>query len=226
MIGFLGASHLGQTLKAAAVARGMETCWGCYKYDDLSACNLVFVTQDVDDHADLNKVRSYMQMAVTLDGDIPVVLVSQVPPGFTRPWITMHPNLYYQVDTIIMNCALQRATYPERFIVGCEWPSDDLPSAYLTYLGAFNCPVVKMGIESAELCKLAINYYLAKQIETTNDLASVANNIGADWDEIIPGLRLDKRIGEHAYIQPGPVGGHLPRDVKTIEKLKAEYANA
>src|SRR5262249_19882548 len=88
---------------------------------------------------------------------------------------------------------------------------------------AFNCPIVRMNYESAELCKLAINYYLAKQIETANELAQLADALGAYWPDVVSGLRLDKRIGEHAYIVPGEIGGHLPRDVKTIERLLEEH---
>lgn len=213
-IGFCGMTHLGQTLRKAAEIRGFDTT-SC---PDLN-CDVVFVTEDVEDHDDLVDVREHMDWAVGLPVHIPVVLVSQVPPGFTRPWLQHRRNIFYQADTIIMNRALERATLPERFIVGCEDPAGDLPASYAAYLAAFNCPVVKMSFESAELAKLAVNYYLAKQIETTNALAAVARHIGAEWDEIIPGLRLDARIGAHAYILPGSVGGHLPRDIRTIDRL-------
>lgn len=216
-VGFSGMTHLGQTLRRASEIRGFDTA------ALLQYCDIVFVTPDVEDHDDLSEVILHMSQAVALPAHIPVVLVSQVPPGFTRPWLEKRGNLFYQVDTIIMNRALERATMPERFIVGCEDGDDDsLPGHYATYLRAFNCPVIKMSFEAAELSKLAINYYLAKQIEATNELAAVARHIGADWAEMMPGLRLDGRIGPHAYIRPGDVGGHLPRDVRTIERLFKE----
>lgn len=222
-VGFCGMTHLGQTLKKASEIRGFDTVFGVEDLKSLEDCDIVFVTQDVDDHGKLQAVKSYMSWAVKLPARVPVVLVSQVPPGFTRPWLERRGNIFYQVDTIIMNRALERATLPERFIVGCERGEEDiLPGAYATYLRAFNCPILKMNFESAELSKLAINYYLAKQVETTNALAAVARHIGADWDEMIPGLRLDARIGAHAYIRPGEVGGHLPRDIRTIERLLKE----
>jgi UDPglucose 6-dehydrogenase len=79
-----------------------------------------------------------------------------------------------------------------------------------------------MSFESAELSKLAINYLLAKQLEAANALARIADHIGAVWDEMIPGLRLDARIGQHAYLRPGEPNGHLLRDVRTIERLLKE----
>jgi UDPglucose 6-dehydrogenase len=209
-------THLGQTLKKASEIRGFDALAG--------EPDIMFVARDVEDHESLEQVNSDMYCAVAWSSPVPIVLVSQVPPGYTREWAKRRGNIFYQVDTIIMNRALERATLPERFIIGCQDCEEDLPASYAEYLAAFNCPIIKMSYESAELSKLAINYYLAKQIETTNELAAVARHVGADWDEMIPGLHLDARIGAHAYIRPGEVGGHLPRDVRTIERLIKEAA--
>jgi len=216
-IGFCGLTHLGETLRKASELRGFDTAIGRPE-----ECDIVFVTPDVEDHDDLSEVEKCMSWAVDLPIRIPVVLVSQVPPGFTRRWLTWRGNIFYQVDTIIMNRALLRATFPERFIVGCEDLRETPPAPYATFLAAFNCPIVTMSFESAELSKLAVNYYLARQIEATNALVAVARHVGADWNQMIPGLRLDARIGQRAYIRPGEVGGHLPRDVRTIERLLKE----
>jgi UDPglucose 6-dehydrogenase len=220
-IGFCGMTHLGQTLKKASEIRGFDIAVGY-----VSDIDVMFVTLDVEDHEDLDELRTYMEYAVELPTHIPVVLVSQVPPGFTRPWAKKRGNIFYQVDTIIMNRALERATLPERFIVGCEDWREPPTGPYAAFLAAFNCPVMTMSYESAELSKLAINYYLAKQIEATNKLAAVARHIGGDWDQMIPGLRLDARIGAQAYIRPGEVNGHLTRDVRTIERLLKEEQDA
>jgi len=226
LIGFSGMSHLGQTMREASHLRGFKTT-----VTDLEDCDLVFVTQDVEDHDDLKQVDWHMQHVCDMD-DLTVVLVSQVPPGYTKSWAfdrecrqlgaAKFGHLFYQVDTIIMNAALRRATFPERFVVGCAHPeSAELPWAYLEWLDPFDCPVCLMSYESAELTKLAVNYFLAKQVEVTNDLAKIAEHVGADWVDMIEGIRLDARIG--AYLLPGdPRGGHLGRDVKTIEKLLEE----
>ena len=78
-----------------------------------------------------------------------------------------------------------------------------------------------MRYESAELCKIAINAFLVSSISTTNVLAELCEAIGADWAEIAPALRLDRRIGEHAYLAPGlGIGGsNLSRDLATIDRL-------
>ena len=215
-VGFIGLTHLGQTMKTAAELRGMAT-----EVDNLTSCDLVMVTQDVEDHDDLAAVDACMEQAVALPEEIPVVLVSQVPPGYTRRWLKRRAHIYYQVDTLIIRSALRRAVFPERIIYGIGNPYSKYPgfAAYGEYMRHFECPTFGMRLESAEFCKLAINYYLASQINTANKLSAIAAEVGADWDEIVPGLWSDARIGNKAYIVPGKPEGHLPRDLRTIERL-------
>jgi hypothetical protein len=174
------------------------------------------VAPDVLDHSDLSEVDFLMALAVPML--IPVVLVSQVPPGYTRPWSRQRAHIYYQVDTIIMDRALERAMYPEQIIIGCNDPEMPVCDAYQSYLDLFACPIRRMRYEGAELCKLAINYNLAKQIETANELALVADAVGASYSEMVDALRGDHRIG-NGYIIPGNINQHLKRDVDTVEKL-------
>jgi len=67
--------------------------------------------------------------------------------------------------------------------------------------------------------------FLVASVTTTNTLAEICENIGADWQDIVPTLRLDKRIGQHAYLTPGLgiAGGNLERDLNTIVKLGQQY---
>lgn len=222
-VGFAGMTHLGQTMARATEMRGFDV----ERFDDArmaavrdAGCALVFIARDVNGRSDETALHHFLALAIPeLSADTPVVVLSQVSPGFTRPWATRHPNLYYQVDTLIMSCALDRALHPERHIVGCADPGAPLPAAYQAWLDAFPAPVLRMGYESAELAKLAVNLMLATQISAANTLAGVAGQVGAKWHDIVPALRLDARIGPKAYIEPGTIGGHLPRDVRRIQSL-------
>src|SRR5207253_4271520 len=127
----------------------------------------------------------------------------QVPPGFTRALAVPPDRLYYQVETLVFGRAVERAMRPERFIVGCANPQQSLPPAFLAFLKAFNCPILTMRYESAELAKISINCYLVAAVSAANMLAEASEAIGADWAEIAPALRLDRRIGEHAYLNAG-----------------------
>ena len=80
-----------------------------------------------------------------------------------------------------------------------------------------------MRYESAELTKTAINLYLFGAVTYANTLADLCEAVGADWSEMVPALRLDRRIGPAAYIRPelGIAGGNLERDLVTLRELCA-----
>jgi len=132
--------------------------------------------------------------------------------------------LFYQVETLAFGRAVERATRPERYIVGCADPAEVLPEVFTILLGAFGCPILPMRYESAELAKIAINCCLVASITVANTLAELSEGIGADWSEIIPALKLDGRIGQGAYLAPGLgiAGGNLERDLATIARLSKE----
>jgi UDPglucose 6-dehydrogenase len=194
---------------------------------DLTACDVVFFSLDVatdeHDHSNLAPLRSTIDAASrSVRRDAVRVVLSQVPPGFTRA-----AGLdYCQVETLIFGRAVERALRPERIIVGCADPSQPLPGPYAEYLSRFECPVLPMQYESAELTKIAINMFLVSSVSTTNTLAEICEAVGADWQEIAPALRLDARIGRHAYLSPGLglAGGNLERDLATVRRLAAEHA--
>jgi len=197
---------------------------------DLSECHVVYISQDIptDDQgqSDLRPIGILIELVrESLREDAVIVILSQVPPGFTRSRLQSGRLLYYQVETLIFGRAVERALYPERFIVGCVDPTLPLPGGYAQYLESFNCPILAMRFESAELAKISINCCLVSSISTANTLAEICETIGADWSEIVPALRLDKRIGQHAYLTPGLgiAGGNLERDLRSVLRLSENH---
>jgi UDPglucose 6-dehydrogenase len=146
----------------------------------------------------------------------------QVPPGFCRSINWPKDQLYYQVETLIFGQALERALYPERLIIGSNLKETVIKKPYLNLLKSFKCPLVQMNYESAELAKISINMYLISTVTTTNILSEVCEKIGGDWKDISASLKLDKRIGKYAYLNPGLgiSGGNLERDLYTLNKLQ------
>jgi UDPglucose 6-dehydrogenase len=199
---------------------------------DLTACDVVYLALDVptDDAgtSDLTGLDRLLELVIPALGPkaTPVVL-SQVPPGFTRARLRPGLDLYYQVETLIFGRAMERALHPERFIVGCADPAQPLPPALQAYLQAFGCPILPMRLESAELTKIAINCCLVSSISVANTLAELCEGIGAVWGEIAPALKLDRRIGQHAYLTPGLgiAGGNLERDLATVIRLSEEIGS-
>jgi len=196
---------------------------------DLGACDVVYISTDVvtDDQgrSELAPVQALIEKATKqLKPDAVLVVLCQVPPGFTRALDLSKERLYYQVETLVFGRALERALDPERFIVGCADPAAPLPATYQAFLAAFGCPILPMGYESAELAKIAINCCLVSSISVANTLAELCEGLGADWSEIVPALKLDKRIGAHAYLSPGLgiAGGNLERDLATVIRFSEE----
>ena len=197
---------------------------------DLKTCHVIYIAADVPTTAanvsDLSPIQTLVDRIVpVLNEKTILVILSQVPPGFTRQLSLPKNQLFYQVETLIFGQAMDRALHPERYIIGCHDPKQSLPSAYDALLRTFHCPVLLMRYESAELAKIAINLFLVSSVVTANLLAEISSQIGADWNEIIPTLHWDKRIGPHAYLKPGLgiSGGNLERDMNTILQLGERY---
>ena len=207
------------------------------KVSDLSDCSLVFFSLDVSTdekhQSNLQPLRDLIALTIpALANGTTVVLLNQVPPGFTREVRREYQaicaerqiEIIYQVETLVFGQAVARAIEPERYIIGLANQDDPIPVAYLDWLSAFSCPCIRMRLESAELAKTAINFFLVSTVTTTNFLAQLCEGLGADWSEIVPALKLDKRIGPHAYLRPGLgiSGGNLPRDLVTLRRLSAD----
>lgn len=199
----------------------------------LSRCDIVYIAVDVptDDtgNSDLSAIDAMIRRATApgaMRPDALLVILCQVPPGFTTHVAWPAPQRFYQVETLVFGRAIERALHPERFIVGCAEPASLLPSALETYLAAFDCPILRMRYESAELAKISINLCLVASVSVANTLAEICEHVGADWSEIVPALRFDKRIGQHSYLTPGLgiAGGNLERDLATILRFADRFS--
>lgn len=200
-------------------------------FSRLRECSLAIIARDVptdgENGSDLAPVRQLVELARdNLPSGATLVVMSQVPPGFTREVSRILRNLdvYYWVETLVFGDAVRRALHPERIIVGCADPSVEFPPSLAAGLKAFGCPILPMRYESAELTKTAINLYLAASVTYANTLSDLCESVGANWSEMVPALRMDARIGPAAYLRPGLgiAGGNLERDLVTLRTLCAD----
>ena len=110
---------------------------------------------------------------------------------------------------------------PDRIIVGCS--SDRAIELMRELYAPFNRNrdrLMVMDVRSAELTKYAANAMLATKISFMNELANVAERVGADIENVRLGIGSDPRIGYH-FIYPGcGYGGScFPKDVKALDHI-------
>ncbi len=110
---------------------------------------------------------------------------------------------------------------PDRVIVGTDNPrTAELMRALYAPFNRSHDRVLVMDIRSAELTKYAANAMLATKISFMNELANLAERLGADIESVRVGMGSDPRIGYH-FIYPGcGYGGScFPKDVKALERM-------
>lgn len=214
MIYICGDSFAPDIFRQAARHVGIPLC------DTAQEAELVIIAQDTptlpnNGTRDLTVINAAVYLTLR-EFKGPVLLTSQVPPGFTRSF--HEPRLYCQAETLRIKDAFERAIAPEQHIIGCMNPDDPLPIEIHRWLEKFPAPIHKMKYEEAEFSKIAINVTLAHQVTLANALSHKASGYGCDWNVIANVLRHDKRIGPHAYLTPGnwKESPHLLRDYVTF----------
>lgn len=225
MIHFIGDSYAALTLKEGARRRGLPLT------DDLKQADLVFVSQDTPTSESGERyLKPILEMIAGVPADKPLVITSQVPPGFcdrVRADRVAHCTFHQSETLRTTGSGAERAMYPEMFIIGMENRHDhygafgNFPLAYRDYLEAFDCPILRMTFKDAEFCKIAINMTLASQVDNANRLYQAAARCGADWGRVANALRHDSRIGKYSYLTPGrwQDSPHMLRDWVTLGEL-------
>jgi UDPglucose 6-dehydrogenase len=196
--------------------------------------DLLWITYDTpvddNDHADVGSVVARATALLPLLHDDAVVLVSsQLPVGTTRGlrnrFASEHPGraLHFACspENLRLGSAIAAFTHADRIVIGCE--SDAARQRLEPLVAGLGCPVIWMGLESAEMVKHTINAFLATSITFTNEIAALCERLGADAGEVEAGIRSEPRIGRRAYVTPGGAfgGGTLARDVAFLSALAA-----
>jgi UDPglucose 6-dehydrogenase len=204
----------------------------------MAACEVVIFGQDTsltdENEMDLDRIRSLIDSMIPhLQHDVTILFMSQVPVGFTRALArkirdqrkSVPFHLHYWVDVLVVGDAVSRFLKPGRLILGHEHTPEPLSEPVARMLRCFQCPILEMSYESAEITKSAVNVYLATTVTFANALSNLCEAVGADMMQVIPALRLDKRIGPFAYIKPGLgfSGGHLERDLVALSRLARSH---
>ncbi|WP_163650554.1 UDP-glucose/GDP-mannose dehydrogenase family protein [Modicisalibacter sp. 'Wilcox'] len=122
--------------------------------------------------------------------------------------------------------AIEDFTHGARIIVGTDSPRVEalMRECYAPY-NRHHEKLMFMDVKSAELTKYAANAMLATKISFMNEIANLAERLGADVEEVRRGIGSDPRIGYH-FIYPGcGYGGScFPKDVQALARTAGEVA--
>ena len=178
---------------------------------------------DDDDQADVEFVLARAgALVAAADASALVLVSSQLPVGSTRLLAqSSRPGrtFAYSPENLRLGDAIAAFTQPDRIVVGIR-PEDDRERIG-ELLRGFSDRIEWMGLESAELVKHGVNAFLAMSIAFTNELAGIAERVGADATEVERGLKTERRIGSRAYVRPGAAfaGGTLARDIDYLTQI-------
>lgn len=211
----------------------------------VASAEIIFIAvgtpPDEDGSADLRHVLSVADMVGSLMQDPKIIInKSTVPVGTAdrvkavikarladRGMSDLEFDVVSNPEFLKEGAAVADCMKPDRIILGVETASGRSEQLLRELYGPFNRnhdKILVMDVRSAELTKYAANCMLAAKISFMNEMAHLADKIGADIEKVRLGIGSDPRIGNH-FIYPGVGygGSCFPKDVRALISTAREH---
>jgi UDPglucose 6-dehydrogenase len=189
-----------------------------------------------DGFADLSFVyEAAREIARALDGLTVVITKSTVPVGTgdeveriireTRPDVAC--AVVSNPEFLREGAAIQDFKHPDRIVIGTtDARARELMSKLYRPLYLNRSPIMFTDRRTAELIKYAANAFLATKITFINEIADLAEKVGANVQEVARGMGLDNRIGsKFLHAGPGYGGSCFPKDTVALIKTAQDHAS-